>query len=288
MNLSPPTRTAIVYDFDGTLAPGNIQEHTLIPDHLKLTSEQFWEAVEREKRAHDADQILVYLRLLVEFAAARGEPLTAALLGEHGAAAPLFEGVESWFARINAYAAAKSLQLEHYVISSGNHEMIRSTRIAHEFKEIYASKYMYDLQGHAMWPAVAINYTTKTQYLFRINKGIRNSWDNELINRWQPMTERAMPFQRMLFIGDGDTDIPSMKMVRHQGGHSIAVFDPKKWNATDQTEREHFKLKAYNLIAEDRAHFVLPADYTDGSQLDVTVRGVLGRIAREAGWRQNA
>ncbi len=127
--------------------------------------------------------------------------------------------------------------------------------------------------------------TTKTQYLFRINKGVSNNWDNQPVNRFIPMHERPMPFERMLYLGDGDTDIPSMKMVRHQGGHSIAVFDPERWDAEDATVRETYKRKAYNLIAEDRAHFVVPADYRDGSQLDITVKGVLGRICRDLGFR---
>jgi hypothetical protein len=121
-----------------------------------------------------------------------------------------------------------------------------------------------------------VNYTTKTQYLFRVNKGVSSYWNDDAVNRWVPLQERAIPFERMLYIGDGDTDIPSMKMVRHQGGYSIAVFDPEQWQRREAQE------KAYKLIAEDRAHFVVPADYTDGSQLHVTVKGILGRIARGA------
>lgn len=146
---------------------------------------------------------------------------------------------------------------------------------------------LYDDQGHATWPAAVINYTTKTQFLFRINKGVETYWNDDEVNRWVPMEDRPIPFQRMIYIGDGDTDIPSMKMVRHQGGHSIAVFDPKQWDSADPREREQTKTKAHNLIAEDRAHFVLPADYRDGSQLDVTVKGVLGRVARDAGRRRD-
>ncbi len=288
MSTSIDARTALVYDFDGTLAPGNIQEHRLIPQHLKLTPREFWALVDREKQVHDADEILVYLRLLVQHAAALGQPLTESLLNGYGVGTPLFEGVSSWFDRIDSYAATRGLRLEHYVISSGNHEMISHTDIAHAFHTIFASRYVYDQQGHAVWPAVAINYTTKTQYLFRINKGVDNNWNNEPVNRWLPMAERPIPFSRMIYIGDGDTDIPSMKMVRLQGGFSIAVFDPKKWESPDTAERARFKTKAYNLIAEDRAHFVLPADYSEGSQLDIAVKGVLGRIAREAGWRDGS
>jgi hypothetical protein len=276
-------RTAIVYDFDGTLAPGNIQEHSLIPSYLGMTTAAFWNLVRNEKEKYDADEILVYLRLLLEKARERGVPMTQDILREHGAKTPVFEGVSAWFDRFDDHAARRGIGLEHYVISSGNEEMISGTSVFAKFRRVFASRYHYDAEGQAVWPAVAINYTTKTQYLFRINKGVDNNWDNEPVNRWQPMGERPVPFSRIIYIGDGDTDIPSMKMVRHQGGHSIAVFDPEKW------ARPEMQLKVYNLIAEDRAHFVVPADYRDGSQLDITVKGILGRIARDqAGYRGEA
>lgn len=272
-------RTALVYDFDGTLAPGNIQEHSLIPRHLGVPVEQFWDEVGREKRAQDADEILVYMRWLLEHAKRRGVRITREVLRAHGAETPLFRGVEGWFERINAHARARGLALEHYVVSSGNREMIEGTSIYPHFARVFASSYMYGDTGDAEWPAVVVNYTTKTQHLFRINKGVETNWDNSRVNRWLPMHERPVPFDRMIYLGDGDTDIPSMKMVRHQGGHSIAVFDPEKW------QRLEAQSKVYDLISEDRAHFVVPADYGEGSQLDITVKGVLGRLARDAGFR---
>src|SRR3989454_4841009 len=269
--------TAIAYDFDGTLAPGSIQGHSLIPKQLKVSASDFWNAGKVVAEKNDADEILVYLWRLIERARALGTPITRAMLHAHGKGTQLFNGVSEWFDRINAYARERGLKLEHYVISSGNEEMINATPIARHFRRIFASRYLYDEHGHAMWPAVAINYTTKTQFLFRINKGILNSWDNEQINRWVPMNERPIPFSRMIFIGDGGTDIPSMKMVRFQGGHSIAVFDPESFQQSPK--------KVYRLIAEDRVHFVAPADYSDGSQLDVTIKGILARMARDVGYR---
>ncbi len=279
MTADPRARTALVYDFDGTLAPGNIQEHSLIPVHLGVPVEQFWEQVAREKREHDADEILVYLRLLLEHARRSGVRITREILKRHGRETPVFDGVEGWFDRINAHASERGLALEHYVVSSGNREMIEGSSIYRHFTRVFASSYMYDANGDAAWPAVVVNYTTKTQHLFRINKGVQSNWDNTSVNRWVPMAERPVPFTRMIYLGDGDTDIPSMKMVRHQGGHSIAVFDPEAWQSLKAQP------KVYDLIAEDRAHFVAPADYTEGSQLDITVKGVLGRIARDAGFR---
>lgn len=273
-------RTALVYDFDGTLAPGNIQEHALLPGYLGVSKEEFWAAVATDKQLHDSDQILIYMKLLLDLARERNLPLTREVLAKYGQKTPFYDGVAEWFERMNRYGADRGLSLEHYIVSSGNEEMILGSSIAHNFQQVFACKYVYDADGQAVWPGAVVNYTTKTQFLFRINKGVGTYWDDNRVNRWVPMAERDVPFSRMIYIGDGDTDIPSMKMVRHQGGHSIAVFDPSQWAEGNAQSR------AYNLIAEDRAHFVVPADYRTNSQLDVTVKGVLGRIAREAGWRE--
>ena len=261
---------AIIYDFDGTLAPGSIQEHSFLPS-LSIDKRVFWPAVKAEAKLQDADEILVYMRQMLERAREQGIPVTKESLKQHGKGLPLFNGVPTWFEKINGFARQVNLQLEHYVISSGIREMIEGCEIGQRFTRIFASSFIYDADGQAVWPGVAINYTTKTQFLFRINKGIPNTWNNEAINTYVPMDKRTVPFQNMLFIGDGDTDIPSMKMVRHQGGYSIGVFDPDIW----QDRQEHIQ----RLISADRVNFVASADYREGSQLDVTVRGLLGRIA---------
>lgn len=263
---------AIVYDFDGTLAQGNIQEHSFIPE-LGIDKNDFWKDVKAIAKQQDGDEILVYMWKMLNEANNRGVKLTRASLTAHGCMTPLFAGVTEWFERINGYATDLKLHLEHYVISSGIHEMIEGCSVFSAFKRVFASRYIYDASGVAVWPAVAVNYTTKTQFLFRINKGIDNTWDNEGINKWMQPDARPVPFSRMVFIGDGETDIPAMKMVRHQGGHSIGVFDPERWKRGELQQRIH------GLIAEDRVHFVAPADYTEHSQLDVTVKGILGRYA---------
>ncbi len=276
MTAKKPWRVAIVYDFDGTLARGNMQEHSFLPE-LGVNSKTFWNDVKAAARKNDADEVLVYMWHMLELAKEKGIRITKKALTNHGKEIPLFAGVDDWFRRIDKFATERTLSIEHYVVSSGNHEIIAGSKIFRLFKNVYASRFIFGKAGEAVWPAVAINYTTKTQFLFRINKGIENSWDNEQINRWVPMNERPLPFSRMIFIGDGDTDIPSMKMVRFQGGHSIAVFDPDSFQQSPK--------KVYRLIAEDRVHFVAPADYSDGSQLDVTIKGILARMARDVGYR---
>ena len=261
---------AMIYDFDGTLARGNLQELSFIPK-MQISCEEFWEEVKRRAKAEDADEILVYMHLMLEKAREFGEDVSRQMLQEHGRNAPLFKGLEDeqWFKRINNFAAQQGLELKHYIISSGIEEMIRGCSIQGAFHKIYASKYIYEADK-AAWPGVAINYTTKTQYLFRINKGIENHWDRNALNKYMPEASRPVPFSRMIFLGDGETDIPAMKMMTHQGGHSVAVYDEKR-EAKDLDT-------IHSLISDGRVNFVAPGDYEEKSQLDIIIKGILGRI----------
>lgn len=266
---------ALVYDFDGTLAKGNLPEHGLFPE-LGINTEHerktFWDENKRRAKQHKSDEVLSYMKAILERAEKRGVKLTREYLVQHGRKVPFFKGVEEWFERINGFAEVDGFRLQHYVISSGLLELIEGTAVYSRFEFVFASAYEYDESRCPVWPAVGVNYTTKTQFLFRINKGILNVHDNDEINKWQPKEERPVPFSRMIFIGDGDTDIPSMKMVRYQGGQAVAVFDPDEFKNPRKQEAMR------RLIAEDRVDYVAPADYSPGSQLEITVRGILGRI----------
>ena len=270
-------RTALIYDFDGTLARGNLQETSFIPN-IGMTASAFWVEVKERTLEHDADEILVYMHLMLEKAREAGIKVTKDDLQEHGSAAPLFPGLEdrSWFDRINDHGAKCGLSVEHYIVSSGIHEMIDGCSIRNAFRQVFASKFIF-VDDVATWPGVGINYTTKTQYLFRINKGIDNHWNNDAINNYMPEDERPIPFDRMIFLGDGDTDIPTMKMLTYKGGHSVAVYD------TNKTDRDLSKI--HRLISDGRVEFVAPADYEEKTQLDIIVKGILGRIARKMGNR---
>lgn len=274
-------RTAIIYDYDGTLARGNIQENSFLPA-INIERSDFWEEVKTTTKEHDADEILVYMQLMLRHAMEQDIEVTKKNLRNHGASSQLFSGLgdKSWFKRLNSFATDRGLELEHYIVSSGTQEMIEGCLIANQFKKIFASRYMYNESGHAEWPSLAINYTTKTQFLFRINKGIENVWDNKAINAFTPDSERPIPFSRMVFIGDGDTDIPAMKMTTYKGGHSIATYDPTR----DTRSLE----KIHSLISDSRADFVAPADYSLNSQMDILLKGILGRIARTEGYRPKA
>ena len=272
-----PLKTALIYDFDGTLARGNMQEGSFIPS-IGMTPTQFWnETVQPQTIACDGDGILMYMQMMLQVARDQGQPVTRKALRDHGQDVALFEGLRdlSWFDRINAVGAQYGLEIEHYIISAGLTEMIEGCPIHPAFEHVFASKYVYDADEVAIWPAVGVNYTTKTQYLFRINKGVFNHWDDERINRFIPDAERPVPFERMIFLGDGDTDVPTMKMMHTKGGFSIAVYDP------DSTPRDRDKV--HRLISEDRVNFVAAADYREGSPVDLIVKGLIGRIAVNAG-----
>jgi phosphoserine phosphatase len=266
---------AIAYDFDGTLAPGNMQEHSFIPS-LDITKEKFWQEVKKYARTHDMDEILAYMYLMVRKAKEKDHSIKKKEFRDHGKKIIFYDGVHEWFDRINAYANSHSIKVEHYIISSGLRELVEGSDIKAKFKHIFASGFMYDADEIAIWPALAVNYTYKTQFLFRINKGIMDSFDNEKINKFVKEDERPVPFTNMIYIGDGETDVPCMKMVRYQQGHAIAVYDPKKRKSKN---RRSGKEIAESLIKDGRADFATSADYSEGSSLDKLVKGLIDKIA---------
>ncbi|MDR3411889.1 MAG: HAD family hydrolase [Formivibrio sp.] len=270
------TRMVIAYDFDGTLAPGNMQEYDFVPA-LKMQPAEFWAEAQKVAQEQQADAILAYMQVMLKKATAAEIPVRKEGFLEFGAKIRFFPGVEDWFERMNEYARQKHVRLEHYIISSGLREMVEGTRIAKHFTRIYASGFMYDHNGVANWPALAVNYTTKTQYLFRINKGSLDVYDNTLINKYVPDEARPVPFANMIFIGDGETDIPCMRLVKDHGGHSIAVYDPdnKQRNPT-------LKEKARQLIEDGRATLATKADYRPDSPIDHAVRAMIDKVAANA------
>lgn len=273
-------KTALIYDFDGTLARGNMQEVSFIPS-VGMDVGAFWDEAQALTEQADGDGILMYMQLMLARARENGQPITRKVLREHGHDVKLFDGLRTdltgpgWFERMNAFGERYGLDIEHYIVSAGLEEMIDGCPIRDAIRHVFASKFVYDDNGVAIWPAVGVNYTTKTQYLFRINKGVLNHWEHEKINRFIPDDERPVPFERMIFLGDGDTDVPTMKMMHTKGGFSIAVYDPRN------SERDQQKI--YSLISEDRVNFVAAADYREGSALDLIVKGLIGRIAVNAG-----
>ncbi|MBA4411633.1 MAG: HAD family hydrolase [Bacteroidota bacterium] len=270
-------RVAIAYDFDGTLAPGNMQEHAFLPS-LGIDPKSFWGKTKKKAKENDMDEILAYMQLTLDEARTKNFPIRRSDFMQYGRGIEFFEGVETYFDRINLYAKEKGITIEHYIISSGLREFVKGTKIAKHFKNIFASGFEYDANGVAVWPALAINYTNKTQYLFRINKGINNSYDNYEINKFMPEKERYIPFGQMIYIGDGETDVPAMKMIKYQGGKAIAVYNPK---IRAKKNRKSPKQICEDLINQNRADYIAPANYSDGSELDKMIKLIIDKIHLE-------
>ena len=264
---------AICYDFDGTLSPGNMQEYDFFKG-LGMSPAEFWEEARKLALAHSADSVLAYMKLMIDKAGSRGGMrIDREAFAEYGSSVELFKGVDGWFDRVNEYARSRGAETEHYIISSGIKEMIEGTRIARHFKDIFASSFIYDEQGRAEWPAMAINYTNKTQYLFRINKGVEDITDNKVVNRHVPHDERRIPFRRMAYLGDGDTDIPCMKLVKEKGGFSLSVFP----GVPERKRRE-----ACELHAQGRVNAVALADYSEGSYLESIIFAFIDHVVADA------
>lgn len=263
-------KIALIYDFDGTLSAGNMQEYAFIPSLGKDKSE-FWQKATAMAEQWDADPILTYLNEMIQQAKASGISLRRESFMESGSKVVLFEGVEEWFKRINKYGQKHGVEIEHYINSSGLKEMIEGTPIAKYFKHIYACSFLYTVDGVAYWPAVAVNYTTKTQFLFKINKGIAEVSDASRINMFIPEDQRSVPFRNMIYIGDGTTDIPCMRLVKEKQGCAIAVYNPIDGDPKGVVRQ---------LIDEGRVNYVAEADYSKGAKLDRIVKAVIdARVA---------
>jgi hypothetical protein len=262
------------YDFDGTLAPGNMQEHAFIPDELGMSHEDFWAQTKLIAHEQRGDPILAYMHLMLQKARDKGVELSRDAWRRRGANLPLFPGVEGWFERQTARAKSLGLDLRHFIISSGNRELIEGSPIAKHFERIYASAFLFDARDDAIGAALAVNYTSKTQYLFRINKWTLEEWDETAINKVMAKSERPVPFDRMAFFGDGMTDIPSMRLVTDQGGASIAVYNP---------ESERSMRAAQQLREDGRARLAGRADYSEGSDLDQLAEALLVEMAARVG-----
>ncbi len=260
---------AICYDFDGTLSPRNMQEYEFIGLLKNYDSKKFWQETVELAKKNNMDRILAYMYLMLEKARTYGVNITKKEIINYGNKITFFEGVETFFTRITNYAKTKNIDLKHYVISSGLEEMIQGCKIYKYFERVFASRFHYDQNDVAVWPAVALNYTTKTQFLFRINKGCLNISDDKSINEYKEPSQRPIPFTNMIYIGDGETDIPCMRIVKRDGGHSIAVYNPKNKGA---------KTNLNHLLKEDRVNFIAPANYEANKQIDTYIKALIDKI----------
>jgi len=266
MNIENEPTIALCYDFDKTLSPRDMQEYGFI-EQFHMSPDEFWGKKEVLGAKYNAESILSYLFYMMKMCKDNNIKLTRKSLVEWGKKVELYSGLETWFKRINEFGKSVGVNIEHYVISSGIKPMIEGTSIAKEFKRIFACDFMYDELDEPFWPAHAINYTTKTQFLFRINKGVLDGEDNA-VNAHMDKDLRPVPFSNIVYIGDSATDIPCMRLTVKSGGHSIGVYNPKN------------KISDYllNLVKDDRINFYATADYTAGSELEQIVEEIILKI----------
>lgn len=259
------TITAIIYDFDKTLCDRDMQEYAFIPN-LGLTPEDFWKETDNLARENKMDKILACMYMMKTKSDQLGKPLKRKDFVKLGESIKFYPGIKEWFTRINDYGKSIGLQVEHYIISSGLKEIIEGTEISKYFKEIYACEFLYNKEGYARWPAMSVNYTTKTQFLSRINKGVLDISEDKILNAKMLEEDRRISTKNMIYIGDGFTDIPSMRMVREKGGYAIAVYQKNKLDTVK------------NLIKEDRIDYAVLADYRENSKMDILIKDLLSEM----------
>ena len=260
----PKPIVALIYDFDKTLSPRDMQEYTFLPG-INVEPRDFWGACADFAEEHQMDGILTYMYLMQHMA--KGNmPLTRETLRDLGKGVEFFPGVEGWFERIREIGRSMGMEVEHYIISSGLTEIIEGSRIGHEFKAIFAASFCYDEYGRPVWPSSAVNYTSKTQYLFRINKGILDVTNDKDLNAFTPEYMRRIPFSNMIYIADGLTDVPCMKMTKQKGGFAVAVHPPGETALAD------------DMLLQGRADFSVETDYSAGSDLENIVTMLMRRI----------
>ena len=257
---------ALMYDFDKTLCTTDMQAYTFIPN-LGMSADAFWQKASNLAEEKKMDRILAYMYLMLDEAHIHKKPIRRNDFVVLGKDLELYPGVREWFCRINKFGKEQGVTVKHYIISSGLREIIEGSCIFKEFDDVFAGEFLYDENGVACWPKNVVNYTTKTQFLFRINKGVLDISNDDDLNRFTPEENRPVPFRNMIYIGDGLTDVPCMKLVKVNGGCSIAVYPQGKRN------------KVKDLIRDERVNFIEPADYSENSELDVIVRDIILHMA---------
>jgi len=270
---------ALVYDFDGTLSPQPMQEYTVLPK-IGIEPAEFWAMVNREARETESDPMLVYMRHIIEALERVRVDVKREDFAAMARAIEYFPGVPTWFARMNAYvrkASGGQVKLQHYLVSAGQKEILDGVSIRKEFRRIYASEYHFNHHGVATFPKLLVTDTVKTQFLFRINKGLESL--NESINEHMPESQRPIPFQNIVYVGDGMTDVPSMALTKKSGGHTVAVYDPRG---------EKGRATCVKLLEAGRADFIAEADFRAGSRLSRRVQLLLDAIVADIAYRREA
>ena len=257
---------ALLYDFDKTLCTQDMQNYAFIPS-LGMKPAEFWQEANTFGWREHMDGILAYMYTMLRKSREKGLSITREQLVDMGRSIVLFPGVQDWFRRINEFGRTQGVEIEHYILSSGLREIIEGSGISHEFKEIYASEFYYDETGTPVWPKLDVNFTAKTQFVYRINKGVLDVSDDKTLNDSMPDDSKRVPFHNMIYVGDGLSDVPCMKMMRSYGGQAIAVYQPESRTGVEE------------LLAKGRVDYIFPADYRENTDFDLTVKNIIRKMA---------
>ena len=255
---------AILYDFDKTLSTTDMQNYAFIPN-LGMTPEQFWGETGQLSKKYEVERILSYMYCMLKFAKEKGIKVTKEYLRECGKNIEYFPGVPTWFKRINDYALERGVVVEHYLVSSGTKEIVEGCSIYDEFKQVYGCEFLYDENGEAVWPKMAINFTQKTQFFFRIAKGAIKATDDAGVN--EKTLDHRVEYRNIIYVGDGMTDIPSMTLVKKNGGHSIAIHPKDDKEIVQQ------------IYDDNRCDFIVEADYKPNGEMDKVVKMLIDLIS---------
>ena len=263
--MAQKTIAAFIYDFDHTLSTTDMQNYAFFPS-LNMDPSEFWKKANDLSKKEAMDPLLAYMYLMITESKERGRELKRDDLVKRGKAIQFFPGIQQWFSRLIEYGKKKNVEVQHYIISSGNKEIIEGCDIYKYFEKVFACEYLFDENGNAIWPKSVVNYTTKTQFIYRINKGVLDLAENDKVNASMKDEEKPIPFANMIYIADGLTDVPCMKLVRSNGGTAIAVYDVNN-------------KPARKLFSDGRVDFICEANYSEGTTLDTIAKHLIDKIA---------
>ena len=255
---------AIMYDFDKTLSTTDMQNYAFIP-MLGMTPDEFWGATGEFSRRTGCERILSYMYMMIAKAEEKGIKLTRELLRGCGKPIKYHPGVTTWFQRINDYGASKGVKVEHYLVSSGTQEILEGCSIYDCFTKVYGCEFYYK-NGVPVWPKLAINYTQKTQFFFRIAKGVKDLGDDDSVNEKRKDGLR-IPYTNIAYIGDGMTDVACMTLVNKNNGYSIGVYtEDNKENVTQ-------------IRNDKRCRFIVEADYSKDTDMEKVFKLIIDDIS---------
>ena len=255
-------KIALCYDFDGTLCSGYMQDQKLLHD-CKIEPKNFWIKVVNYAKENHCDPTLAYLMLLEQQMRSAGLKVNAETFKKYGRELKLFKGVNEWFSRIKQFGKLHNIEIQHFIISSGLADVIKGCTFIKDINLVYASSYIYD-DGKGVWPKLSVNYSNKVQFLYRINKGTFDVFDQVGVNAKKDANDSVnIPFENFIFFGDGETDVPCFSVNQKNSGKNICIYEKGNEKSFDIGKK---------LYSEGRVHYLLDGDYSENSEIDKLIK----------------